>query len=55
MKMNVPAIVRTKTKPMIRPLRSPMNRSRTTTTIATASRRFTRKASIAVVTMSDCM
>ena len=55
MKMKVPAIVRTSTKPMIRPLRSPMNSKRTTTTISTASTRLTKKASIAVMTMSDCM
>ena len=55
MKMNVPQIVSTSTKPMIKPLRSPMKSNRTTITMPMASSRLMRNASIAVVTMSDCM
>ncbi len=54
MKMKVPLMVSTRTKPISRPLRSPMKTSSTTITMATAWIRLSRKLSMATVTASDC-
>ena len=51
--ISVPATVSTSTMPMIRPLRSPMKISRTTTTMATAPARLATKLSTAARTESD--
>ena len=53
-KMKLPAMVNSNTKPISRPLRSPMNNSSTTMTMATACIRLTRKPRMAVLTASDC-
>ncbi len=54
MKMKVPTMVSASMKPMISPLRTPMNSSNTATTMATACIRLFRKPSMAVTTASDC-
>jgi hypothetical protein len=55
MKRKVPEMVRKRIVPMMSPLRRPMKRRSTTTTMATACPRVTMKPSMAVVTASDCM
>ena len=52
-KMKLPQIVRSRMKPMSRPLRSPMKNSSTTTTMTIAWRRLMTKPWIAVCTASD--
>ena len=52
-KMKLPQIVSSRTKPISSPLRSPMKKSSTTITMATASTRLMTKPLIAVVTASD--